>query len=97
MSQELQHLEEQTERMRSSLGRVLDGGLEGVLAAQGVTLTGFSVRIQPFDVLLVLRGHSDEDAVVCFVGSSDVPSCFLKADAGARNHSLQWREDRFAR
>jgi hypothetical protein len=83
-------------RRERKLGILVDGGLLRSLEWAGVVPSSFTVRLNGYDTLLVLKGELAGKPVVCFVGASDFAGCLLKCDDLARRDALKWRPDKFA-
>jgi len=87
--------ETREQRKRDALVAALTFGLPGSLEHQGITLLGFTIKYDAWDCLMTIRADIGGTRSVCFVGSDTIINCILKADSGAKNNTLRWREDRY--
>lgn len=96
MSRQLEQSQERkAEKRRVALENALDGGLEAAVAHAGGELSGFSVKSNYDDSLLVVRALFPAGPMVAFVGGFTASQCFIKAAREAGSDGLRWREDRF--
>ncbi len=85
--------EERTARRHDALIRALDFELAGVLGNNGVELLGLALKWDAWDCLMTLKGESDGQRQVCFVGSDSPINCIVKAVNDAKRGTLRWKED----
>lgn len=83
------------EKLRLNVGRVIDGGLQAAVRRAGGELTGFSVKCDDFDCLVVLKANFPAGAMVGFVGGETIGGTLLKAAREAKSDGVRWREDRY--
>lgn len=87
--------EERTEKKHKALIRALEFGLVGALESQGMELHGFTLRYDPFNVLITLRADIDGVRSVAHVGSDTIVNCILKAEMEAGRHTLRWNKCKY--
>lgn len=82
-------------RRLETIARLHVGGLAAILVGDGVTVTGFTYKLDPYETLLVIKGVKDGAQHVCFVGAADAGSCLMKARKLAKSGKLAWRADKW--
>jgi hypothetical protein len=96
MSRQLeQQQEERTQVRHSALIRAMEFELQGVVAAAGGHLTGFSIKIEEYSVLMTLRGVFSDTPMIAFVGADTMPTAICKSVSEVRNNQLSWRKDKY--
>lgn len=89
--------EERQEQRYRAVVRALEFELQGVIAGKGGELTGFSVTLREWEVLITLRSIQEGRPQVAFVGSDTLVNCLLKAVSSGQRDKLVWRADKYAR
>jgi len=94
----LEKAQEQAEakRLRDVAGSI-DGGLVDAIGRAGGVLTGFSVKLNEYDVFMTLRVHMPAGPMIAFVGAETLSGVFLKATREALSDVLKFRVDKYAR
>lgn len=72
------------------------GGLSDAVARSGGELTGFTVKIDEYECLLVLKALFPGGPQVAFVGGSDLAACLIKGVVEGNRDMLRWRSDKWA-
>lgn len=80
---------------RDALVKALEYGIAGALESQGITLLGLAIRYGDFDCLLTLKGESENQRSVAFIGSDSIMNCILKTYQAARSGTLRWKPDQY--
>lgn len=88
-------IEVQASNKHERVYRLLEGKLAADIAYAGGILTGVSIKITEYDVLLTLRAEFPGGPQVAFCGASDMATAFLKAGGEVRAGVLRWRQDRY--
>lgn len=81
------------EKRRIKVGRVCERGLESAAARHGLTLLGFSARMDDYEVLITLRFSENGNRTVGFVGGETLAGCLIKAWKELNSGKLKRRED----
>jgi hypothetical protein len=96
MSRQLeQKIEERAARTKASVLLAVYGDLPRAISRAGGELTGFNIKYNPMDCLMVLKAVFPAGPQVAFVTSEDLPAVIVKAVREAKNDSLRWRADRY--
>lgn len=90
-------LEERTIRAEKSTLHAVYGGLASAVAHSGGILSGFSMKLNPDDVLMVLRAVFPGGAMIAFVGSETMDGALRKAVREGNADRLTWRPDKWAK
>ena len=94
MSRQLEQVREEREtKRRDALIRCLEYELPAALELQGTTLTGFAVKYDAYECLMVIKAIAGGERQVCFIGGSSVVDCILKSVQAARADRLRWKKD----
>jgi hypothetical protein len=87
--------EERVIKRNEQLIRAVEFELSGVIEVQGMSLLGFSIKIEPWECLMTLRVLREDNHLVGFVGSDTVANCIVKSVAMVRRDKVVWREDKY--
>lgn len=83
------------EKRRIKVGRVCERGLESAAENQGLTLLGFSARMDDYEVLITLRFSENGNRTVGFVGGETLAGCLIKAWTELNRGTLKRKEDQW--
>lgn len=96
MSRQLEVEHEVRESARqTALIKAVEFGIVGALEHQGIVLTGFSIKYQPHDCLMTIKGIRGEQHSVAFISSDTIMNVLLQAYSAATNQSLRWGPDKY--
>lgn len=96
MTRQLEAVREDRQARRDrALIRALEYGLVDAVQHTGAVLSGFSVKIQPGDCLLMLKAVLAGRKQIAFVGAESLTEVLLKACRQGGRDKLQWRDDKF--
>lgn len=96
MSRQLDIKNEVRESARQeALIRAVEFGIVGALEHQGIVLLGFSIKYQPHDCLMTIKGVRGEQHSVAFLSSDTIMNVLLQAYSAAANQALRWRPDKY--
>ena len=85
------------ESRRMLLEKATSGGLEAAVERAGGQLTGVSIKLNSYDVLVTLRARFPGGRMVGFVGSTDLGTALIKAMKKAGRDEVKWRKDKWGR
>lgn len=89
--------EERTARRHDALIRALEFELEGVVASAGGHLTGFSIKIEEYSILLTLRAVFNDTPMYTHTGADSIASVLCKSVSEVRNDRLRWKRDKYVK
>ena len=92
-----QDAEDKQSRRWERAGKAIARDLVAAVERNGGFLTGFSMKLDEFDVLLVLKAEFPGGPQVAFVGGGSPEGVVLKAVAEAKRDGLRWKPDRWAK
>ena len=98
MSRQLeQDAEDRQARRWANTGKAIARDLHKAVERNGGFLTGFTMKFDEFDALLVLKAEFPGGPQVAFVGGGSPEGCVLKAVSEAKRDGLKWKPDRWAK
>jgi hypothetical protein len=77
--------------------KACNGGLESAVAHAGGLLSGLSIRIDEYEVLVTIKATFPGGPQVAFVGAEDVAGALRKGMREAARDSLNWKADQWAK
>lgn len=97
MSRQLeQHEEDRNNKRRKQIVSAVEYELVEAVGRAGAEFTGFSIRHNPVECLMVVKGVLAGKPQVAFVGAADMGGAIIKAVRLARMDKLVWKVDKWA-
>ena len=87
--------ESQSSKLRQAVIEAVFGGLDAAVARAGGELTGFNVKIDSYETLLVIKADFPGGPMVAFCGAGGLAEALAKATKEANGDRLRWRVDKF--
>jgi len=96
MSRQLEQIQEQrTAKRHLELVKTIEYGLLGAVSHSGGILSGFTIKINDGECLLVLKADFGHLHRVAFVSGEDVGTVLIRGMNLARRDALNWKADAY--
>lgn len=82
-------------KRREELIHIIEYGLAGALAFQGIELSGFSIKYGEFSCFMTTKAFVNGKPCVAFMSSDSIANCLLSTYHTAVRNSLHWTADKY--